>query len=99
MTSAPPGEQRWFEFQGVRYHTLVQGRGPAVLLLHGGGNHAGQWRGQLAALAAKYTVIAPDLLVGSGRSIAPAPDWPFTLQGDAAVLAALLANTRSGAPM
>jgi pimeloyl-ACP methyl ester carboxylesterase len=96
VTSAPPSESRSFEFQGVRYHTLVQGRGPAVLLLHGGGNHAGQWRGQLAALAVDYTVIAPDLLVGSGRSIAPAPDWPFTLQGDAAVLAALLDEHQVG---
>ena len=52
MTSRVPEDGlMWFDIDGVRYHAVVRGQGPTVLLLHGGGDHAGQWRGQLAALA------------------------------------------------
>jgi pimeloyl-ACP methyl ester carboxylesterase len=56
---------------GCRIAYVVQGRGPAVLLLHGLGGTADFWQPLIAALATHYTLIAPDLL-GFGFSDKPA---------------------------
>lgn len=57
---------------GVSLHVEDDGRGPAVLLLHGWPDSARLWRAQLPALvAAGYRVIAPDQR-GFGRSERPA---------------------------
>ena len=55
---------------GLRWHVLKGGRGPLLLLLHGTGSAAGSWRGLLPLLAARYTVLAPDL-PGHGRTADP----------------------------
>jgi pimeloyl-ACP methyl ester carboxylesterase len=55
---------------GCRIAYAVQGRGPAMLLLHGLGGTADFWQPVIAALATRYTLIAPDLL-GFGYSDRP----------------------------
>ena len=58
--AAPPTELR----------CRVEGRGPAVLLLHGvGGNHT-VWNDMILGLAKEFLVLAPDLR-GHGRTRAP----------------------------
>ena len=58
------------EIDGLSLHYLVEGRGPAVVLLHGLGGFAHSWRHNVAALAARATVYAVDL-PGFGRSAKP----------------------------
>src|SRR5204863_579469 len=55
---------------GLSLHYVVEGRGPAVVLLHGLGGFAESWRRTVEALAPRYTVIAVDL-PGFGRSAKP----------------------------
>jgi len=59
------------------------GRGPAVLLVHGGAGSWRHWVRNLAALTERHTVIAPDL-PGLGDS-APAPD-PISAESVAAIV-------------
>jgi pimeloyl-ACP methyl ester carboxylesterase len=58
------------EVDGLRLHYVVEGRGPAVVLLHGLGGFAQSWRHTIDALAARATVFAVDL-PGFGRSAKP----------------------------
>jgi pimeloyl-ACP methyl ester carboxylesterase len=50
------------------------GEGPPVLLVHGITSSSRTWKSVMPRLAAKYTVIAPDLL-GHGRSAKPQGDY------------------------
>jgi pimeloyl-ACP methyl ester carboxylesterase len=58
------------EVDGLSLHYLVEGRGPAIVLVHGLGGFAGSWRHNIAPLAARATVYAVDL-PGFGRSAKP----------------------------
>jgi pimeloyl-ACP methyl ester carboxylesterase len=58
------------EVDGLSLHYFVEGRGPAVVLLHGLGGFALSWRHNIAALATRATVYAVDL-PGFGRSAKP----------------------------
>jgi pimeloyl-ACP methyl ester carboxylesterase len=67
------GEGEFLGGDGVRIHYLVRGAGPPVLLVHGFAVSAElNWVGPgiVDSLAARYTVIAPDLR-GHGRSDKP----------------------------
>src|SRR5919107_3023619 len=57
---------------GVRFHRA--GAGPLVVLLHGIAGTADTWAPVADALAARHTVIAPDLL-GHGESAKPRGDY------------------------
>lgn len=46
---------------GVRFHCAVQGEGPLLLLLHGFPENHYSWRHQMAPLATRFKVVAPDL--------------------------------------
>jgi pimeloyl-ACP methyl ester carboxylesterase len=63
-------EHRTALANGVRLHYLAAGTGAPLLLLHGWPVSAEMWRRVIPALAAKRTVIAPDLR-GSGYSDKP----------------------------
>ena len=58
------------EVDGLSLSYVVEGRGPAVVLLHGLGGFAQSWRHNIAPLAARATVYALDL-PGFGRSAKP----------------------------
>lgn len=57
--------------EGVKLHYLTEGRGPAVILIHGYAETSRMWRPLIPQLAEKFTVIAPDL-PGIGESDIPA---------------------------
>jgi pimeloyl-ACP methyl ester carboxylesterase len=52
----------------------IAGQGPPVVLIHGVAGRAAQWDDVVRPLAAKHTVIAPDLL-GHGESAKPRGDY------------------------
>ncbi|MGW5354762.1 alpha/beta fold hydrolase [Streptomyces sp. NPDC004031] len=55
---------------GIGLHYVIGGHGPTLLLIHGYPQTWYEWHGIMPALAAHYTVIAPDL-PGAGQSDAP----------------------------
>jgi pimeloyl-ACP methyl ester carboxylesterase len=64
----PDIELRGGEVDGLSLHYVVEGRGPAtIVLLHGLGGFAESWRKTIAALAPRATVYALDL-PGFGQS-------------------------------
>ena len=69
---APPEAivSRMAQVKGVKLHYLMAGHGPAVILLHGYTQTSRMWRPIIPLLAAKFTVIAPDL-PGIGDSEIP----------------------------
>ncbi len=80
-------ESRTVQVEGYRVHYLAQGPagGPAVVLVHGLGGRAEDWR-NLAPYLAKtgFRVYVPDLL-GYGRSDKPA-DFSYSVRDEAAVV-------------
>jgi pimeloyl-ACP methyl ester carboxylesterase len=56
---------------GVKLHYITAGHGPTVILLHGYAETSRMWRPIMPLLAARFTVIAPDL-PGIGDSAIPA---------------------------
>jgi pimeloyl-ACP methyl ester carboxylesterase len=58
--------------QRITYHS--SGSGPVLLLIHGMAGSATTWRQVLPGLAARFTVVAPDLL-GHGSSDKPPGDY------------------------
>lgn len=65
------------EVDGLSLHYVVEGRGPAVVLVHGLGGFAESWRHTIAALAPRATVYALDL-PGFGQSAKPRGRYPLT---------------------
>jgi pimeloyl-ACP methyl ester carboxylesterase len=67
-------EQRSVEVEGlpIRYHRA--GEGPPMVLLHGAGDNALDWRWVLPTLSRTHRVYAPDL-PGSPDSARPAADY------------------------
>jgi pimeloyl-ACP methyl ester carboxylesterase len=61
---------RYAAVDGIKIHYLTAGQGPTVVLLHGYAETSRMWRPIIPQLAAKFTVIAPDL-PGIGESDIP----------------------------
>ena len=78
---------------GVRWHVQRMGLGPVLLLIHGTGAATHSWRDLAPLLAARFTVVAPDL-PGHGFTRAPA-GFGLSLPGMATALAALLDKLQS----
>ncbi|MBI4638357.1 MAG: alpha/beta fold hydrolase [Candidatus Rokubacteria bacterium] len=66
----PEVRLRGGEVDGLSLHYVVEGRGPAVILLHGLGGFAESWRHNIGGLAQRATVYAIDL-PGFGLSAKP----------------------------
>jgi pimeloyl-ACP methyl ester carboxylesterase len=73
----PSLQLRGGEVDGLSLHYLVEGQGPAVILVHGLGGFAESWRHNVAALADRATVYALDL-PGYGRSAKPRTHYGLT---------------------
>jgi pimeloyl-ACP methyl ester carboxylesterase len=71
MSGTSAISSRSAEVQGTKLHYLTAGHGPALILLHGYTQTSRMWRPIIPRLAAKFTVIAPDL-TGIGDSDIPA---------------------------
>jgi pimeloyl-ACP methyl ester carboxylesterase len=75
-TDAKPGipgfEEREIAYRSARIRYLVGGAGPGVVLVHGLGGAAENWRPIAPALAAGRRVIVPDLPGHGGSSPLPA---------------------------
>lgn len=65
---------QYVTIHGHRRAFVKTGSGPVLLLLHGLGCDHTTWEPVIAALARRYTVIAPDML-GHGRSDKPRADY------------------------
>ena len=79
---------RFVRAGGLRWHVQVMGTGPVLLLLHGTGAATHSWRDLAPALAADFTVVAPDL-PGHGFTDAPA-EHRMSLPGMARAVQTLL---------
>jgi pimeloyl-ACP methyl ester carboxylesterase len=71
---AASGAPDLIELHGHPVAVRRAGSGPALLLLHGIASDSSTWGEVLPALAARHTVIAPDLL-GHGASAKPMADY------------------------
>jgi pimeloyl-ACP methyl ester carboxylesterase len=85
-TPAPTPSKRSGEADanGISIHYAVYGKGPPVLLLHGGLANADYWGHQIPALARRHTVIVMDSR-GHGRSTRDARPLGYDLLADDAV--------------
>jgi pimeloyl-ACP methyl ester carboxylesterase len=68
------GEEQKIEVDGLPTRYLTAGTGPPLVLLHGAGDNALDWRWVMPALAATHRVYAPDL-PGSPDRARPAVDY------------------------
>ena len=69
-SAAPSPASEFATVNGVKLHYLREGKGPAVILLHGYAETSHMWLPLIAELAKTHTVIAPDLR-GAGDSGKP----------------------------
>jgi 3-oxoadipate enol-lactonase len=60
-------QEFWYDGDGVQLHAVEDGRGPVVIMLHGGGGDHRACLPIVAPLSSRYRVITPDLR-SSGRS-------------------------------
>ena len=67
-------EKRGVRADGLHISYLTAGEGPLLLLLHGAGDNALDWRWVLPALARTHHVYAPDF-PGSNDSVKPDADY------------------------
>jgi haloalkane dehalogenase len=65
-----PFQSRFMPINGHRYHYVDEGRGPAVLMLHGNPTWSFYYRHLITALAPDHRVVAPDH-IGCGLSDKP----------------------------
>ncbi len=79
------GEQKTFDYQGIKINYYEAGQGPPVILLHGFGACAYSWRYLIPALAAEHRVITIDLK-GYGLSDKPA-DGKYAVSDQADLVA------------
>ena len=77
------------EAGGIRWHVQRMGLGPALLLVHGTGASTHSWRTLMPLLAARFSVIAPDLPGHGYTQIAK--DSGMSLPGMSRLLQQLLA--------
>jgi magnesium chelatase accessory protein len=79
---------RFVQASGLDWHVQQMGQGPVLLLVHGTGSATHSWRDLAPLLAARFTVVAPDL---PGHGFTESPDAQgLSLPGMALRLAALL---------
>lgn len=66
-------EERWLDAQGVRMRYFAAGSGHPLVLIHGLGGAASNWRTLAPGLAERFRVLVPELPGHGGSSPLPAP--------------------------
>jgi haloalkane dehalogenase len=85
-----PFTGRTLDLDGLRYHYLDEGRGEAVVALHGNPTWSFYYRELATALRDRFRVVVPDH-IGCGLSDKPGDDrYPYTLERRTADLARLM---------
>lgn len=74
---------------GVSYHLETQGKGEAVLLLHGFTGDSGTWTSLGKSLERNFHVLKPDI-IGHGASEAPNDPGRYSMDNAAADIASIL---------
>ena len=82
------GEQKTFDYQGVKINYYEAGQGPPIILLHGFGGCAYSWRFLAPALAADHRVYTIDLK-GFGLSDKP-EDGNYSVRDQADMVTAFI---------
>ena len=84
FAQADPASQniisRTANVDGVQFHYMTMGKGPAVVLIHGYAETSLMWKPIIPLLAQRFTVIAPDL-PGIGDSSIPAEGMDMKTAG------------------
>ena len=92
-----PASSGYVAHDGARIYYATFGKGPPVVVLHGGLSHGGDWGGQVPALAAKRRVILIDSR-GHGRSSRDARPFTYELM-ESDVIAVMDAMNVKTAPV
>jgi pimeloyl-ACP methyl ester carboxylesterase len=82
------GEQKTFDYHGIKINYYDAGQGPPILLLHGFAASAYTWRFLIPPLAAQHRVITLELK-GHGLSAKP-PDGKYAVSDQAEMVAAFI---------
>lgn len=77
----PPTKRERTQVNGVTLAWATWGKGPPLVLLHGGAGHGDQWAFQLPALAQHFTVLTVDAR-GHGRSTRTEQPLSYALMAD-----------------
>jgi pimeloyl-ACP methyl ester carboxylesterase len=77
----------WVKVAELNIHYKCLGKGPPVVLIHGGGNDWHEWKDNLAFIAQKFQVYAPDL---PGFGLSPYPETPVSPSWSTAFLKNLM---------
>ncbi len=82
-------EERYIDVDGHRLHAVIEGRGPALLLLHGFTGSTETLSETASALRGDFCTIRVDL-PGHGKSDAPRDLTPYTMESCVEALRAVL---------
>jgi haloalkane dehalogenase len=94
-----PFRSHWATVNGHRCHYIDEGRGPAVLLLHGNPTWSFYYRRLITALSPDNRIVAPDH-IGCGLSEKPPPSrYPYRLENRVADLEDLVAQVMPDGPL
>ncbi|NJM09171.1 alpha/beta hydrolase [Candidatus Gracilibacteria bacterium] len=74
ITNTTEQKHGYILVNGIRMHYVTAGDGPLLLMLHGFPEFWYSWRHQIPALAAHFTVVAPDQ---RGYNETDKPDWGY----------------------
>jgi len=77
---------RYVQLRGIRLYVAQYGRGPALLLLHGGTGNGDQFQKQLTAFSPHYRCIVPDMCAQGRTSDRPGPLSYHAMAEDAVAL-------------
>lgn len=94
-----PFQPHYLSINGLKYHYLDEGRGEALVMVHGNPTWSFFFRNLILALQNDYRIIVPDHM-GCGLSDKPSPDgYDFRLQSRVSDLNALLNHTMGEQPL
>lgn len=95
VSTSPGTTTRTLDVNGIRMYVELHGKGPALVLLHGGVGNGRQFDKQVPAFAKSFRVIVPDLRAQGRTSDGPGPLTYHVMAEDIAALLAKLGVRRA----